>query len=74
LEDKTLFKILARLGQLVRLADQIDDLIEIGVRFKMAEAEIRGAVTGTEVDCGTVKGIKAFGRRFDLPLKPILRG
>lgn len=67
-----MFKVLARLGDLLQMVEFLDDLVEIGFRIKQAEALIRAAPTGSIVPCGTIKS-RAFGRHIVLPLNPIVK-
>lgn len=67
-----MFKVLARLGDLLKIVEFLDDLVEIGFKLKQAEALIRAAPAGSIVPCGTLKA-RAFGRHITLPLNPIVK-
>lgn len=47
--------------------------LKIAAQIEAGKQAFLAAVPGQQADCGTVKGLEAWGRRFDLPLKPIIR-
>ena len=47
--------------------------LQIAAQIQTAKAGVKAAVPGQEVDAGTARGIRLWGRIVDLPLKLMVR-
>lgn len=48
--------------------------LNIYAQVQVAELAIKEAEIGDVVYCGTLKGVRCFGRKIDLPLKFTVKG